>query len=84
MLPTCMHSGSSSCPPLTLPCVFPALPLAPPPGGYDGEEGWRGLAATLNAREQRARFCGNPCGRLYYLALPPSVYPQVCDGLKVH
>ena len=22
--------------------------------------------------------------RLYYLALPPSVYPQVCAGLKAH
>ena len=33
--------------------------------------------------QARARFCCNPCGRLYYLALPPSVYPQVCAGLKV-
>ena len=33
--------------------------------------------------QARARFCCQPCGRLYYLALPPSVYPQVCAGLKV-
>lgn len=60
--------------------------LHPPPpcaaGSYDGEEGWHKLAGALAEREQRARFCCHPCGRLYYLALPPSVYPQVCTGLK--
>lgn len=37
----------------------------------------------LTRLQARARFCCNPCGRLYYLALPPSIYPQVCSGLKV-
>lgn len=51
-------------------------------GSYDGAEGWQALAALLNARE--AKHPCNPAGRLYYLALPPSVYPQVCTGLKTY
>ncbi|EFN53828.1 hypothetical protein CHLNCDRAFT_36395 [Chlorella variabilis] len=51
-------------------------------GSYDGSEGWQKLAAVLEAREAKHRGC--PCGRLYYLALPPSVYPQVCTGLKTY
>ncbi|PSC70121.1 glucose-6-phosphate 1-cytoplasmic isoform [Micractinium conductrix] len=51
-------------------------------GAYDGPEGWKALAAALAAREARHPAC--PCGRLYYLALPPSVYPQVCSGLKTY
>ena len=60
----------------------PTPPTPPPKGAYDGPEGWKALAAALAAREARHPAC--PCGRLYYLALPPSVYPQVCSGLKVH
>ena len=50
-------------------------------GAYDGAAGWQALAAALAERE--AEHPGCPYGRLYYLALPPSVYPQVCAGLKV-
>lgn len=51
-------------------------------GAYDGDDGWARLAATLDARERsRPRA---PAGRLFYLALPPSVYPQVCAGIKRH
>lgn len=49
-------------------------------GDYVGSEGWQALEGTLSGREAEHRGC--PCGRLYYLALPPSVYPQVCSGLK--
>ncbi|KAI3425139.1 hypothetical protein D9Q98_008910 [Chlorella vulgaris] len=51
-------------------------------GSYDGAEGWQGLAKVLDKRESKCSK--NPAGRLYYLALPPSVYPQVCAGLKEH
>ena len=35
----------------------------------------QGLEKVLEAREKE--FEGAPLGRLFYLALPPSVYPQV-------
>ena len=44
-------------------------------GAYDDAEGWQALAAALDAREAAHVCC--PAGRLYYLALPPSVYPEV-------
>ena len=43
--------------------------------------GWPRLAAALEQRE--AAYCGCPCARLYYLALPPGVYTSACQGLKV-
>ncbi|CAK0786708.1 Glucose-6-phosphate 1-dehydrogenase, cytoplasmic isoform [Coccomyxa viridis] len=49
-------------------------------GQYDGDEGFQGLEKALQEREKD--FQGAPLGRLFYLALPPSVYPQVCAGIK--
>ncbi|KAK9865125.1 hypothetical protein WJX84_006808 [Apatococcus fuscideae] len=49
-------------------------------GAYDKSEAFENLQHTLEEREQKSQ--GGPAGRLYYLALPPSVYPQVCKGLK--
>jgi glucose-6-phosphate 1-dehydrogenase len=40
------------------------------------------LEAAMSKFEARRPSCG--AGRLYYLALPPSVYPMVCRGLKQH
>ena len=37
--------------------------------------GLQGLQAVLAERERQYGTC--PAGRLFYLALPPSVYPQV-------
>lgn len=51
-------------------------------GPYDTPHGWQRLAAVLDKRESATPK--NPAGRLFYLALPPSVYPQVCRGLKEH
>ncbi|KAL4419711.1 hypothetical protein ABPG75_006809 [Micractinium tetrahymenae] len=51
-------------------------------GDYVGSQGWQGLEGVLSGRE--GKYHGCPCGRLYYLALPPSVYPQVCSGLKTY
>ncbi|GMH35965.1 hypothetical protein BSKO_03833 [Bryopsis sp. KO-2023] len=49
-------------------------------GQYDGSAGYKGLQTALAERE--SKYCSSPAGRLFYLALPPSVYPQVCTGLK--
>ena len=49
-------------------------------GSYDDAEGYEKLEAAIKAHEAEQPCC--PAGRLYYLALPPSVYPQVCEGLK--
>ena len=40
----------------------------------------QGLEKVLEAREKE--FEGAPLGRLFYLALPPSVYPQVLVSLR--
>lgn len=49
-------------------------------GAYDTDEGFTRLECTLERLECRSRQCR--LGRLYYLALPPTVYPVVCEGLK--
>lgn len=59
-------------PPICRHCNSPCPTLQQ--GSYDGPEGWQALAAVLNKREAERPYC--PAGRLYYLALPPSVYPQ--------
>ncbi len=41
-------------------------------------EGYRAIADRLQRIEAR----GGPRGRLFYLALPPSVYPEVIQGLS--
>lgn len=57
-------------------------------GAYDKSEAFENLQSKLEEREQKSE--GGPVGRLYYLALPPSVYPQVqqfnhpsCNGWPV-
>lgn len=42
---------------------------------YDGDDGYAVLQGLLTGRE--AKYAAHPAGRLFYLALPPSVYPQV-------
>mmetsp|Transcript_5907 Transcript_5907/g.10279 ORF Transcript_5907/g.10279 Transcript_5907/m.10279 type:complete len:572 (+) Transcript_5907:58-1773(+) len=52
-------------------------------GDYSGEEGYSALASRMQTWEHG--HCQKPLiGRLLYLALPPSVYPEVCEGLKKH
>ncbi|GBG00612.1 hypothetical protein Rsub_13320 [Raphidocelis subcapitata] len=45
-----------------------------------GSPGYTKLADACRAHEGPGRQ--SPFGRLFYLALPPFVYPQVCEGLK--
>lgn len=49
-------------------------------GPYDGDRGWSALAKCL--REREAGYESVPVGRLFYLALPPSVYPDACLGIR--
>lgn len=46
-------------------------------GSYDQDDGYQALQKAIKQREQNHDQV--PLGRLFYLALPPSVYPQVCD-----
>mmetsp|Transcript_8156 Transcript_8156/g.23410 ORF Transcript_8156/g.23410 Transcript_8156/m.23410 type:complete len:521 (-) Transcript_8156:251-1813(-) len=53
-------------------------------GQYDGDgdpKGYTELQAKLKSLED-GQTC--KCGRLFYLALPPKVYPEVCKGIKDH
>ena len=43
-------------------------------GAYDTPEGFQGLQEAIKQREDEHSGC--PLGRIFYLALPPSVYPQ--------
>lgn len=49
-------------------------------GTYDEPSGFKELNKVLCEYEGQTPDC--PAGRLYYLALPPTVYPTVCKGLK--
>jgi len=49
-------------------------------GPYDGDDGFKRLETAILAAEKQSCRCR--LGRLYYLALPPTVYPVVCRGLK--
>jgi glucose-6-phosphate 1-dehydrogenase len=49
-------------------------------GTYDTPEGFAALRRAVAERESKAFQC--PSARLYYLALPPSVYPAVCERLR--
>ena len=44
-------------------------------GSYDESSGYQALTKALKTREKD--HAEVPIGRLFYLALPPSVYPQV-------
>ena len=44
-------------------------------GAYDTPEGFQELQKAIKQREDEHQ--GSPLGRIFYLALPPSVYPQV-------
>lgn len=51
-------------------------------GSYTEAEGFQGLHKRLSEWEENS-FSGRPIGRLYYLALPPSAYSSVVEGLKL-
>uniref|UniRef100_A0A5B7A7U3 Glucose-6-phosphate 1-dehydrogenase n=1 Tax=Davidia involucrata TaxID=16924 RepID=A0A5B7A7U3_DAVIN len=51
-------------------------------GSYDTEEGFRLLDKEISAYEQLRNSVEGSSRRLFYLALPPSVYPPVCKMIK--
>ncbi|CAI0456776.1 unnamed protein product [Linum tenue] len=52
-------------------------------GSYDTEEGFRLLDKQISEHEEAKSSADGSCRRLFYLALPPSVYPVVCKMIKL-
>ncbi|BBH00497.1 glucose-6-phosphate dehydrogenase 6 [Prunus dulcis] len=51
-------------------------------GSYDTEEGFRLLDKEISETEVSRNGVGGLSRRLFYLALPPSVYPSVCRMIR--
>ncbi|XP_071712999.1 glucose-6-phosphate 1-dehydrogenase 6, cytoplasmic-like [Rutidosis leptorrhynchoides] len=51
-------------------------------GPYDSEEGFQSLDKEISAYEKSKDNTGGPSRRLFYFALPPSVYPHVCKMIN--
>ncbi|KAF6161397.1 hypothetical protein GIB67_009276 [Kingdonia uniflora] len=51
-------------------------------GSYDGEEGFRLLDKEISEHEISKNSHGGTSRRLFYLALPPSVYPSVSKMIR--
>ncbi|XP_016190242.1 glucose-6-phosphate 1-dehydrogenase, cytoplasmic isoform [Arachis ipaensis] len=51
-------------------------------GSYDSEEGFRLLDKEISEHEYSKNSAEGLSRRLFYLALPPSVYPSVCKMIK--
>ncbi|KAG9158949.1 hypothetical protein Leryth_013325 [Lithospermum erythrorhizon] len=53
-------------------------------GTYDEPEGFQALDAAIAEHEISTNTAEGTSRRLFYLALPPSVYPPVCTMIKAH
>ncbi|KAM0039561.1 putative glucose-6-phosphate dehydrogenase (NADP(+)) [Helianthus debilis subsp. tardiflorus] len=51
-------------------------------GPYDADEGFQSLDEAISAYEMSKDDKGGSSRRLFYFALPPSVYPPVCKMIK--
>lgn len=51
-------------------------------GSYDKEEGFQLLDKEISEHELAKNSAKGSSRRLFYLALPPSVYPIVCKMIK--
>ncbi|XP_047950260.1 glucose-6-phosphate 1-dehydrogenase, cytoplasmic isoform [Salvia hispanica] len=51
-------------------------------GAYDSREGFQELDKAISEHETSKKSREGSSRRLFYLALPPSVYPQVCKMIK--
>ncbi|KAL6507277.1 Glucose-6-phosphate 1-dehydrogenase, cytoplasmic isoform [Orobanche gracilis] len=51
-------------------------------GSYDAPEGFQALDKAISEHEVSRNRKEETSRRLFYLALPPSVYPQVCKMIK--
>ncbi|KAL1564270.1 Glucose-6-phosphate 1-dehydrogenase, cytoplasmic isoform [Salvia divinorum] len=52
-------------------------------GAYDSPEGFQELDKAISEHETSKKSHEGSSRRLFYLALPPSVYPQVCKMIKI-
>ncbi|CAH9090585.1 unnamed protein product [Cuscuta europaea] len=53
-------------------------------GGYDSKEGFQSLDKAISEHEVSKNSTEGSARRLFYLALPPSVYPSVCRMIKLY
>lgn len=53
-------------------------------GAYDADEGFISLDKEVLQFEQEKSHEDNPTRRLFYFALPPSVYPLVSERIRKH
>jgi len=53
-------------------------------GSYDSEEGFQLLDKEISGHEVSRNSVEGSARRLFYLALPPSVYPSVCKMIRNH
>ncbi|KAI3854026.1 hypothetical protein MKX03_035396 [Papaver bracteatum] len=53
-------------------------------GNYDSDEGFKFLDKEISAHELSRNTQEGSSRRLFYLALPPSVYPPVCRMIRFH
>lgn len=53
-------------------------------GSYDAPEGFQALDKAISEHEISKNSTEGSSRRLFYLALPPSVYPPVCKMIKSH
>ncbi|KAL1531586.1 Glucose-6-phosphate 1-dehydrogenase, cytoplasmic isoform [Salvia divinorum] len=53
-------------------------------GSYDAPEGFQALDKAISEHEFSKNSTEGSSRRLFYLALPPSVYPPVCRMIKSH
>lgn len=51
-------------------------------GAYDADEGFISLNKEISQFEQEENREENPTRRLFYFALPPSVYPLVSQRIR--
>ncbi|XAR58254.1 Glucose-6-phosphate dehydrogenase [Bertholletia excelsa] len=51
-------------------------------GSYDSEEGFQLLDKEISEHEYSRKTANGSSCRLFYLAIPPSVYPSVCKMIK--
>lgn len=53
-------------------------------GSYDSGEGFQALDKAISEHEVSKKSVEGTSRRLFYLALPPSVYPSVCRMIKYY
>lgn len=53
-------------------------------GLYDDDMSWQSLNECINQSEKERHANQNQCNRIFYMALPPSVFIPVAQGIRKH